>query len=153
MSFEAFGVHVEVTLGDAELEGPVEEILPPAEGRARSARRLAVSVCIKPPMTPTRSRSAATHRWRTRPWSRVTLLDAQMRLFIAANARDWLFVHAGVVAHGGRALVAPGDSFSGKTTLVRALLAAGATYYSDEYAVLDEAGRVHPYRARCDPER
>ena len=34
---------------------------------------------------------------------------------------------------------------SGKTTLVRALVRAGATYYSDEYAVLDERGRVHPY--------
>jgi hypothetical protein len=36
-------------------------------------------------------------------------------------------------------------SFSGKTTLVRALVEAGAVYYSDEYAMLDEAGRVHPY--------
>ena len=34
---------------------------------------------------------------------------------------------------------------SGKTTLVKALVEAGATYYSDEYAVLDERGRVHPY--------
>ena len=34
---------------------------------------------------------------------------------------------------------------SGKTTLVKALVEAGATYYSDEYAVFDERGRVHPY--------
>ena len=39
----------------------------------------------------------------------------------------------------------PGLSFSGKTTLVRALVEAGAVYYSDEFAMLDEAGRVHPY--------
>ena len=32
----------------------------------------------------------------------------------------------------------PGSSFTGKTTLVAALVRAGATYYSDEYAVLDE---------------
>jgi hypothetical protein len=36
-------------------------------------------------------------------------------------------------------------SHSGKTTLVDLLIRAGATYYSDEYAVLDERGRVHPY--------
>jgi hypothetical protein len=36
-------------------------------------------------------------------------------------------------------------SFAGKTTLVQAWLEAGATYYSDEFAVLDRAGRVHPF--------
>ena len=76
------------------------------------------------------------------------MLDAQIRTFIAANARDRIFVHAGVVARDGRALVIPGESFTGKTTLVSALVEAGATYYSDEYAVLDHDGRVHPYRRR-----
>jgi hypothetical protein len=50
-----------------------------------------------------------------------------------------------VVAHDGQAMVIPGPSFSGKTTLVSALVQAGAIYYSDEYAVLDEHGLVHPY--------
>jgi hypothetical protein len=36
---------------------------------------------------------------------------------------------------------------SGKTTLVAELVRAGATYYSDEYAVLDAQGQVHPYPA------
>jgi hypothetical protein len=34
---------------------------------------------------------------------------------------------------------------SGKSTLTAELVRAGATYYSDEFAVLDERGRVHPY--------
>lgn len=45
----------------------------------------------------------------------------------------------------GQAIVIPGRSHSGKTTLVAALLRAGATYYSDEFAVFDSCGRVHPY--------
>jgi hypothetical protein len=56
-----------------------------------------------------------------------------------------VFVHAGVVGWRGRAILFPGRSYSGKTTLVAALVRAGAAYYSDEYAVLDEQGRVHPY--------
>jgi hypothetical protein len=32
--------------------------------------------------------------------------------------------------------------------LVAALVRAGATYLSDEYAVLDESGRVHPFARR-----
>jgi hypothetical protein len=38
-----------------------------------------------------------------------------------------------------------GRSFTGKTTLVQALVQAGAAYYSDEFAVLDQSGRVQPY--------
>jgi len=45
----------------------------------------------------------------------------------------------------GRAIVIPGQSQSGKTTLVSALIRAGATYYSDEFAVFDKHGRVHPH--------
>lgn len=73
-----------------------------------------------------------------------TLLS-ELHLAIAVHARDALFVHAGVVAWNGVAIVIPGRSMSGKSSLVRALVAAGATYFSDEYAVLDENGLVHPY--------
>jgi hypothetical protein len=48
-----------------------------------------------------------------------------------------LFVHAGVVEWLGKLLVFPARSFSGKSTLINALCAAGARYYSDEFAVMD----------------
>lgn len=73
------------------------------------------------------------------------LLDADVREYLALNAIARIFVHAGAVAHHGRTIVIPGPSLSGKTTLVAALVRAGATYYSDEFAVFDEDGRVHPY--------
>lgn len=72
-------------------------------------------------------------------------LSAHAEPFVAERAPDHLFVHAGVVGWEGRAVVMPGASFAGKTTLVQAWLEAGATYYSDEFAVLDRAGRVHPF--------
>ncbi len=72
-------------------------------------------------------------------------LESNLHLTIAGAARGRLFVHAGVVGWRGRAIVLPGRTFSGKTTLVAALVRAGATYYSDEYAVFDARGRVHPY--------
>jgi hypothetical protein len=73
------------------------------------------------------------------------MLDTALRRYVAEHAPDRVFVHAGAVAHRGRAIVIPGSSFSGKSTLVAALVRAGAAYYSDEYAVLDEHGLVHPY--------
>jgi hypothetical protein len=56
-----------------------------------------------------------------------------------------VFVHAGVVGWKGKAIVIPGRSFTGKSTLVAEFIRAGATYYSDEYAVFDSRGRVHPF--------
>jgi hypothetical protein len=71
--------------------------------------------------------------------------DSDLEFFIASRSRKLLFVHAGVVSWRGQAIVIPGPSKSGKTTLVRALLGAGASYYSDEFALIDSAGSVHPF--------
>jgi hypothetical protein len=54
-------------------------------------------------------------------------------------------IHAGVVVWNGRALLLPGTSHAGKSSLVAEFLRRGATYFSDEYALIDPQGRVHPY--------
>ena len=72
-------------------------------------------------------------------------LESDLHFTVASHARASLFVHAGVVGWRGRAIVLPGRSMSGKSSLVAALLRAGAAYYSDEYAVIDGKGRIHPY--------
>jgi hypothetical protein len=75
----------------------------------------------------------------------LDLFEADLRLCVAYKARRRVFVHAGVVGWKGKAIVIPGRTFTGKTTLVSTLIKLGAEYYSDEYAVLDLQGRVHPY--------
>jgi hypothetical protein len=75
----------------------------------------------------------------------VRALAAHAELVVAERAPNHLFVHAGVVGWDGHAIIMPGTSFAGKTTLVQAWLEAGATYYSDEFAVLDRAGNVFPF--------
>jgi SM-20-related protein len=64
----------------------------------------------------------------------------------AQRSQQMLFVHAGVVGWRGLAIVIPGRSNSGKSTLVAELVRRGAVYYSDEFAVLDDSGKVYPYR-------
>lgn len=78
----------------------------------------------------------------------LDVLESDVQMFVAEFAESLLFVHAGVVRWHGTVIMLPGASFSGKTTLVAALVQAGATYFSDEYAVLDDQGLVHPYRRR-----
>jgi len=72
-------------------------------------------------------------------------LGSDLQLYVAERAVRRIFVHAGVVAYGDKAILLPGRTMTGKTTLVEELLRLGATYYSDEYAVLSETGRVYPF--------
>lgn len=75
----------------------------------------------------------------------LKFFESLFRITIAEFAVDKVFIHAGVVAWKGKAIIIPAKSFAGKTTLVKALTKMGAEYYSDEYAVLDEEGFVHPF--------
>jgi hypothetical protein len=75
----------------------------------------------------------------------IEALESHLQLYVAETARRRVFVHAGVVGWRGRAVIMPGRSHTGKSTLVAAMVRAGAVYYSDEFAVLDAEGLVHPY--------
>lgn len=71
--------------------------------------------------------------------------ESHLNLYIGQVARRRIVVHAGVVGWKGRAIIIPGNSYSGKTTLVKEFLGQGATYYSDEFAVIDKRGFVYPF--------
>jgi hypothetical protein len=75
----------------------------------------------------------------------LSVFEQQVVNRVANSARDRVFIHAGVVGWRGRAIVIPGRSTHGKTTLTMNFVQAGATYYSDEFALLDSEGLVHPY--------
>ncbi len=146
LEFEAYGVPVGVTFADEALREALAQVVPPG---ARSIDR-------PPPAPAFTLRRSVADRYEVVSGEEPVLfdgtlelalqtLDQQIRLHIAANASEWIFVHAGVVAVNGGAIVLPGPSFCGKTTLVTAMLELGASYYSDEYAVLDPEGQVHPY--------
>jgi len=88
-----------------------------------------------------------------RPAATVPDLVAAVRAFnhelmhaVMLRNRHLLFVHAGVVAQAGRAVVLPGLSRAGKSTLVLALLGEGAQLLSDELLAYDPAtGRLLPF--------
>jgi hypothetical protein len=75
----------------------------------------------------------------------LAAFETDLHRYTAEATPDMTFLHAGVVGWQGRAIVLPGRSLSGKTTLVREMLRLGATYYSDEFAVVDNSGLVHPF--------
>jgi hypothetical protein len=106
------------------------------------------------PWTPEDTTETATYEVTRdgQPRFRATTLEAvahwlrsDIDFRVATHAREAVFVHAGVVGWRGCAILVPGRTMSGKSTLVAELVRRGARYYSDEYAVIDERGRVHPY--------
>ena len=160
----AFGVPFEARVDDRRLLPAVRARLPPGSAPTRIAPAIVLSLVHE---------VSDTMRWRTvssrrrgrgvgltvrldgQPVARglghedaLDVFESELQLSVARRAQPEVFVHAGVVAVGGRAIVVPGRSGTGKTTLVRALVDAGATYFSDEYAVIDGAGWVHPYARR-----
>jgi hypothetical protein len=146
LALEAYGVRVVIDTNSPEVLRQVEPILPPgwAQCPATDAdQRVGITTDdgfffdITVDDVPTAADVELDVA--------LGVLDVRLRFYIAQHAPERIFVHAGVVAHRGRAIVIPGAGFSGKTTLVSELVRSGATYYSDDYAVLDRHGRVHPY--------
>jgi hypothetical protein len=83
--------------------------------------------------------------WQLRATPDLDGLLGAIDFSVGKRAPDHVFVHAGVVAWNNLVVVVPGRSRAGKTSIVRALVDAGALYLSDEYAAIDEQGLVHPY--------
>lgn len=75
----------------------------------------------------------------------IEIFGTVIRLTVAEFAHERVFVHAGAVGWKGKAIVIPAKSFQGKSTLTAALVKRGAVYYSDEYAIFDKDGFVHPF--------
>ena len=76
--------------------------------------------------------------------------------FVLGKRSPMTFVHAGAIEIDGFAVIFPGRSRWGKSTLVSALVDEGCGYLSDEYAVVCPEGAVFPLskpiRLRCNGE-
>jgi len=152
-SFVSYGRRIGVRVSDPQVLPQIMDLLPPGraaspspvvrrlysifvggDGARAGVRRLHLAYANSLRIARTPDLQAA-----------LDAFESDVRLYVAERARRRVFVHAGVVGWRGRAIVIPGRSFSGKSSLVAALVRAGATYYSDEYAVFDERGRVHSF--------
>jgi hypothetical protein len=153
VSFVAHGVRIGVRVTDPSVLDEVERLLPTGWKRRRSPQVDHLVSLVVGDREPKRGlrRLHLVYSGAVRAFRSADLVEALLFLeyhleeFVAQMAPRRIFVHAGVVGWKGRAILIPGASHSGKTSLVAALLRAGATYYSDEFAVLDERGRVHAY--------
>jgi energy-coupling factor transporter ATP-binding protein EcfA2 len=149
---DAYGVRIGIRVNRKAVLDRLATLLPPGWKPLRFPKVDELHSLVLGGETRTRARAYNLVYWGIARRARtldleeaLATLEADLRLSVASAARRRVFVHAGVVGHRGRAIVLPGRSGAGKSTLVAALVRAGATYYSDEFAVLDGRGRVHPF--------
>jgi hypothetical protein len=147
---EVHGVRLGLRTNAPELLEQLERCLPP--GWRPSASPVVdelFSVWVDPARgrtRPSRVYVGAIRRARTRDLRQaLAVLESELRQSLAVRSPRRTFVHAGAVGWQGRAIVVPGRSRSGKTSLVAELVRSGALYLSDEFAVLDARGWVHPF--------
>jgi len=148
MAFRSYGVCIGVRTNDPLIIRQIARLCPPgaaaAEGEATEVEfSLLTSAAPGPGRLYRDAQLLVEH-------ADVAVLLALLEDFIRAEVAyyaddEWTFVHAGVVAKDGRAVVLPGHSHAGKTRLVKALVERGAQYLSDDLAVFDRQARVHPY--------
>ena len=150
---ETFGVRVLVRVHPPSLAARVRSRLPagrcPTVTRRPDAsyRIMVRPVTVGPPVS-ILSRGGRILTSGADPETLLNALESDLEKLVAERARRVLFIHAGVVGWQGKAILLPGRSGSGKTTLVAALVRAGGLYLSDEFAVLDADGWVHPFPRR-----
>jgi hypothetical protein len=152
--YAAFGVSWELQSDDVSAYHLLLDRLPPgaAPCTGKTAERAYVLRTV--PATMTESGVSYLLRADGRPLVRsseaLDIADAfenDLKWLVSERSPRRVFLRAGVVGWRDRAIVIPGGSGTGKSTLVRALVALGATYFSDDYAVL-EGNLVQPYPAR-----
>ncbi len=153
IAFVSYGLRIGIRASSPEIMNRIEGVLPPHVKPARGPRvgglysLIASGTKVGSSTRRFNILYAGPRRLKRTKDTEEALeaLEGHLQIYVAEHARRRVFVHAGVVGWRGRAIVIPGRTMTGKSTLVKALVEAGATYYSDEYAVLDKHGRVHPY--------
>jgi len=146
LSTISFGVRIGVRANNSEYLDQVLACLPPGWKPSSSSNVERIYSVVAGARRINRIYCDGTEIAKSRDLKRMLdALESELQLFVAEYAPRRVFIHAGVVGWRGKAIIIPGRSYSGKTTLVKEFVQAGATYYSDEYAVLDSKGLVHPY--------
>jgi hypothetical protein len=145
VALQAYGVSLCVRGGDAGLVGALRARALAHGWVDTSSTRVDLDYSLQDDRGASLRCNGETIQAAAEPDALVDAFENHSKIELALRAPDRVFVHAGVVGWHGRAIVIPGRSRSGKTTLVEALVRAGAEYYSDEFAILDARGYVHPY--------
>lgn len=106
---------------------------------------LTFSVFVAPPTKKGRSASSHYIQYSTDEeieyiddyWQLFRSLEWELHDYLSRHVRDFHLLHSGAVARGGKGILFPGRSGSGKSSMTLSLVCKGYNYLSDELAVIN----------------
>jgi len=146
-SIQAFDSFIHVECADSEIRDALERYIFPPVPR-RSSAPSSPDIHLRVDHSAEGFRVLLNHKLAA---FALTLHDAALAVVKALDdavvhrMKMFRAVHSGAVLIGERALLVPGSTHAGKSSLVAELLRRGASYFSDEYALIDDEGRIHSY--------
>lgn len=147
-TIRGWGVSVSVGAGDLGLMQLVTRALPKGFELRRIAqqREIAGEIVVVRELGGFTQKARGFVQYRGRSQKELTeAFNAELDRRASIESTRFAFLHAACVSKNGRALLIPGVSYSGKSTLAAALAKAGARFFSDDMAPIDRQGRVHPF--------
>lgn len=147
VTIRSYGVPVEVSLPPVFRDAARTDYLPQGHSIVRAAPQVRVA------LEPTGRAAFAIRvdgRLRERSIRRhecLPRLKKHIEIQVAERSPERVFLHAAMVDWDGLTILLPGPTYAGKSTLAWDLVRAGATYYGDEFALLDRRGCARAYPA------
>jgi hypothetical protein len=149
--YATHGITIEVGANTAELLEQLIERLPNGSQPALDCKKLSASFSVQLVELANDRKYYQLYREREMLSDASDLaeicdhFESTIGIYVAENSLNYVFIHAGCVSWNGKGILIPGRSYTGKTSLVATFLKFGATYYSDEFGLLDDKGMVHAY--------
>lgn len=150
IGFECYGAKINFRCDDTEIKKSLRELLPSVVkiNNFESSNSKIVSLRVK------RGAAAAGLYFNEElimeisdydPASLEFVADKIIMILALASLPEKFYLHAGAVVWDGAGILIPGESFAGKTTLVKEFIKAGAEYFSDDCIILDDEGYLLPF--------
>jgi hypothetical protein len=153
IGFEIFGIKIGIRMDTPEFFENLRKILPPGsreipfeETDKTFSIVAAAGTNLRGFYIETDGQTKLAQKFEVFEASSLTAIQNKIQLTLALTAPPKMyFFHAGAVSFENIGIIITGKSFTGKTTLVKEFIKNGAKYYSDDCAVLDSEGYLHPY--------
>ena len=148
-AFECYGVKIGIRFDDLAHRADLMKILPPINREISFAETEQVFSLVTKSAPKDRGfflNSEIAFEFENFENAYFEHLEAKVLLVLALlSPPNFFYLHAGAIELNGVGIIFPGESCAGKTTLVKYFIENGARYYSDDCAVLDFEGNLHPF--------
>ncbi len=148
-AFECSGIKVGVKINDLNIKLKLKKVLPAASREIDFAEADEILLLVVGDDRRNNGlyyKYELIHRFDDCNDALLNFIGDKILMFLALiSLPQILYLHAGAVRWNNTGIIIPGNSFSGKTTLVKEFIKAGADYITDDLTLLNVRGDILPF--------